>query len=65
MFVRMRVTLGEMQPNAQRHQRSGDQQLHIDYFAQQRNRQQRTEERCDREIGASSCRTEMAQRSHK
>ena len=50
--VRVAVLLAQVEPDAQRHQRAGDQQLAGDWFAQQPHRQRRAEERGRREVGA-------------
>ena len=55
-FMRVQVTmpLGEMQPHAHSHQRTGDQQLGCYRLLQHQNTQQRAEERRHREVGSCS-----------
>ena len=61
-FVHMPVgmTLGEVQPNPQRHQCACDDELRGQRLAQQRDRHDATEERRDRKVGARARSTQMS-----
>lgn len=52
--VLMRMSFGEMQPHPERHQPAGNQQAQRDRFTQQGQRDQSTDERCHRKIGAGA-----------
>src|SRR6516225_3769772 len=66
MFVhmQMRVPLRNMQPDARCHRHARDGELPGDRLATQHKRERRTKEWGDREIGAGSRRTEVAQGDH-
>ena len=59
MAMRVAVPFGQMQPDADGHQRSGDPGLDADRFMQQRNGQHRAEERRHREVRAGAGDTEL------
>ncbi len=63
MFVN--VSLGEMQPQSERHKRAGSDQLSCDGLAQQGDRDNRAEEGSQREIGSGPGAAEVAQRQNK
>ena len=56
------VMLGDVQPDADGHERSGDEQLRAHRIRLQKDRGDSSEEWSDREIGARSRAAEMAQR---
>ena len=58
------VTLRQMQPQPDRHQAARNEQGRGDRFPQHRNRQRRTHERREREVGAGPSRAEMAEPQH-
>lgn len=60
MLVRMPVPLRQVQPYAQPHEQSGDQQTPAYRFTQEWNRHQRPEERGYRKVRTCSCRTQVA-----
>lgn len=62
MFVAMRF--GQVQPEADRHQDPGDDERYGDRFAEHRDREQRTDERCRREISSRPSRAEVPKREH-
>ena len=61
----MLVAFGQMQPDAERHKRAGDDQLNRDWLAQEHDRDDRSNERREREIGRRPGAAEMTQRPHK
>src|ERR1700734_1255974 len=66
-FVRVVVLMvfGQMQPEAERHQRAGDDQLNRDRLVQEDDRDDRAKERREREIGAGPGAAEMTQSQDK
>lgn len=61
----MGVPFGQMKPDAERHQRAGNNKLRRDRLMDEGNRDNRAKERREREIGASPSAAEMAQRQDK
>jgi hypothetical protein len=64
MGMRVRVPLGEVQPNADGHQRSGGDELHRQRLLERDYRGCRADEGGSREICAGARRTEVAQRDY-
>lgn len=64
MGMVMSVPLGQMKPEADRHEHAGDQKLWRDGFMQQQNRQNRADGRCERKISPGSGRAKMAEAQH-
>jgi hypothetical protein len=62
MGMRVLVPLGDVQPNADGHQRSGSKQLNGERLLGGDDRGRRADERRSREIRAGAGRAEMAQR---
>ena len=63
--VFMGMPFGQMQPDAERHQQTRDDQLRSDRLAQEANRDDRAKERRDREISPGPSGAKMAQRQDK
>ena len=61
----MLVAFGQMQPEAERDRRPGDDQLSRDRLAKERDRNDSSNERREREIGRRPGAAEMTQRPHK
>jgi len=64
MGMRVHVPLGEVQPNADGHQRSGGDELHRQRLLERDHRGRRADEGGSREICAGARRTEVAQRDY-
>ena len=62
--VLMSMTLGNVQPHAERHQRAGDGYGKRRRLVLDPNSVQRAEKGCDRVIGTRSCGAQMTQREH-
>jgi hypothetical protein len=61
----MAMSFGQMKPEAERHKRTGNDQLSRHRLAEQDDRDDRAKERREREIGPRSGAAEMTQRQHK
>ena len=59
------VVFGQVQPDTERHQQAGQNQLCSDRFMQHCNGSDRSKERRRREVRAGSCGPEMAKRDYK
>ena len=64
MLMLMAMALGQMQPKPRQHQGAGQQKLHGDRLAQDRDGENRADEGGRGEIGACARRADVAQREH-
>ena len=65
MRMVMGMPFGQMQPDPERHQQSGEDELRRDRLMDEGDRDDRAKERGEREISASPSAAEMTQRQHK